>query len=166
MTSLAAIRARAESAPSVELRPDEPHPAGMVLGLASLGLGVWASSRGGPDAVAWGWAGLAGVVASMALYLRWRVPGPGWQVDFEARRVRPVGQAAGEVAVDGGGWTVRTGPGDRFATMAVDLMHAERGRVARLFEHGALRRSHRRQVSALADALASRLAADRSGPRY
>jgi hypothetical protein len=165
MTPLAAIRRDAEGADSVELRPEEPHGAGMAAGLASVGLGLWAAQAG--DAAArWGWVALAGVVVSAALYTRWTVKGPGWRVDFRARRIEPVGQPGEPVQVEGRGWSVGVGPADRFAHLAIDLRHEDRGRVARLLEAASLRRVQRRQISAIADALAQRLKAARSGARF
>jgi hypothetical protein len=158
---LAALAERAQRDDAVELRPHEPHIAGMAVGLGSFGLGLWAASAGSQ---ALSWAALAGVVLGMVLYLRWRVAGPGWRVDLRARRVEPVGRPGEPVALEGRGWTLRTGPGDHFATVAIDLLHDERGRVARLYEHTALRPRDRRQVSAIADALAARLKIERLGP--
>ena len=102
----------------------------------------------------------------MALYLGWKHRGPGWRLEFAARRVTPVAQAGEPVQVEGSDWMLRTGPGSRFAHVALDLMHEERGLVARLYEHPGLRRSQRKQLSVLADSLAVRLGVQRVGPRF
>ena len=154
MNRLRELRLRAEQAPAVELRPDEPHVAGLAIGLGSVVAGIWAARNG---AVWVGWMALAGVVACMVLVQRWRVPGPGWRVDFERRSVEPVGHAGERFDVRGTGWTLRTAPGDKFGLVAIDLLHADRGRVARLYQGMVLMRMQRRQLFALADALSTRL---------
>ncbi len=162
--TLAELAARAQRDDEVELRPHEPHVAGMLVGLGSFGFGLWAAN-GGAQRLAW--LALLGVMLGMVLYLRWRVPGPGWRVLLRQRRAEPVGHEGTPppaVQLEGRGWMLRTGPGDHFATVAIDLLHDERGRVARLYEHTALRPRDRRQVSAIADALASRWKIERLGP--
>ncbi len=170
MSSLHSLRQQAAEQDAVMLRPEEPHWAGMALGLASLAVGVWLSKGAKVDGQAgmqaWGWWAMGGVMLSMLLHFSWKTLGPGWRLDFAQRRLFAVGHVAPEVALDGQGWLVRTGPGKRFAHMAIDLMHDERGLVARLFEQGAFRRKQRQQICAVADALAVRLGATRTGPRY
>jgi hypothetical protein len=178
MTSLQTLCKQAAEQEAVVLRPEEPHWAGMVLGLASLAVGVWLSKGARVDVQAgapmdmqagiqaWGWWAMGGVLLSMLLHFSWKTLGPGWRLDFAQRRLSAVGHVAPEVVLDGQGWLVRTGPGKRFAHMAIDLMHDERGMVARLFEQGAFRRKQRQQMCAVADALALRLGAKRTGPRY
>lgn len=163
MTPIAVLQRRAEADAAMELREESSHWAGPALGLASLGLGVWAADRA---AMLLAWVALGGVVVSMGLSRWWVERGPGWRIDFAARRVAPVAQRGDEVVVEGAGWQVRTGPGDKYASMAVDLLHDDRGRVARLLERHALRRRDRRGICALADVLAQRLQAGRTGIRY
>ncbi len=165
MSHLDLLRQAAAQAPVVVLQRVEPHPVGMALGLLSVALGIWLSRSGAADP-RWAWLALIGTLVGMVLYVSWKQLGAGWRVDFAARRLSPVGQPGADVAMQGDGWMVRTGPGTRFAHMAVDLMHNERGMVARLYEHTVLRRGHRKQLSALADAVAERLGAERTGPRY
>lgn len=166
MSRLALLRQAAAEAPAVVLQREEPHPVGMALGLLSVVLGIWLSRSGAAADPRWAWLALIGTLAGMVLYVSWKQLGAGWRVDFAARCLSPVGQPGADVAVQGSGWMVRTGPGTRFAHMAVDLMHNEHGMVARLYEHTVLRRGDRKQVSALADAVAERLGAERTGPRY
>lgn len=154
MNRLRELRLRAEQAPAVELRPDEPHVAGLAIGLGAVVAGIWAA-RIASNVV--GWLALGGVVAGMLLVQRWRVPGPGWRVDFERRRVEPVGHAGETFEVRGAGWKLRTAPGDKFGLVAIDLLHDDRGRVARLYQSMVLMRAQRRQLFALADALSTRL---------
>ena len=166
MSRLSALRQAAAQAPELLLQREEPHPAGLALGLASVGLGIWLSGRGGAVDPLWAWLALAGALLGMVLYLGWKHRGPGWRLHFASRSVSPVGQPGTVVVVQGGGWMLRTGPGARFAHVALDLMHEERGLVARLYEHPGFRRGHRKQLSALADTLAERLGAQRVGPRF
>lgn len=166
MTRLAQLRQAAAQAPTLLLQREEPHPAGLALGLASVGLGIWLSGRAGTADPLWGWLALAGALLGMVLVLGWKQRRPGWRLDFAAHRVSPVGQAGADVQVQGAGWMLRTGPGARFAHVALDLLHEERGLVARLYEHPGLRRGQRQQLSALADTLAQRLGAQRVGPRF
>ena len=167
VTSLRQLRSAAETAPSLLLLQQEAHPAGVTLGLVSVALGIWLSEGRTAAAEFGGWLALAGVVAGMALYLRWKTEGVGWQIDFARRIVAPVRrQTSTATAVDGAGYSIRTGPGHRFPHMAIDLCHADRGLVARLFDRPAWRRGDRRQISVLADTLARRLAVERSGVRY
>lgn len=154
MSGLADLRRQAEQAPVLDLCPQEPHTAGMVLGVLSVAGGV-AASRAGSQALAW--VALLGVGVAMLLYQRWRVPGPGWRVDFARRRVEPVGQAGEAVELEGRGWSLRTAAGDKFGQVAIDLMHEDRGRVVRLLEQMALIRWRRHHLFALADVLARRL---------
>lgn len=160
MSALPRLLQRVQREDTVELRPDAPHAGGMAIGLGAFALGVWATETGARQAA---WIALVGVMVGMVLYLRWRVAGPGWRVDLRAARAEPVGQKGEPVSIEGRGWAVRTGPGEGFATIAIDLMHEDRGRVARLYQYTALRLRDRRRVVALADALAERLKIERLG---
>lgn len=170
MTTVSQLRAAAERAPALEIVHEEPHPAGLVIGLGSVALGVWLSQRAGADAAmsasAGGWLALVGALVGMLMYLGWHTQGAGWCIDFEARRMDPVRNSAAAVVIDGAGWSVCLTAGSGLTHCAIDLVHDERGRVARLLDRAAWRRSDRRHISALADALAKRLGAVRSGPRH
>lgn len=166
MSRLSELQKAAQQGQELVLQREEPHPAGLTLGLTSVGLGIWLSGQGASVDARWNWLALAGTLLGMVLYFSWKYRGPGWRLDLAARQVSPVGQAGDSVAVEGGGWMLRTGPGAKFAHVALDLMHEERGMVARLYEHPGLRRSHRKQLSALADSIAQRLGAQRVGPRF
>jgi hypothetical protein len=153
----------ARSAPSLWLPKAEPHPAGTWVGIASGGLLAVAGLREWP----WlGWLALGGAMAGMLLHWRLLRRSNGWQLDFAARTAvrRPVGDDA--VHIDGPGWAIAVAPGDRRSTIAIDLRHAEVGRVARLYDTpGRAGVRVQRLLSELADTLAARLAIERSGPR-
>lgn len=160
MSGLPRLLQRVQRDDAVDLRPDAPHAGGMAIGLGAFALGVWATEAGARGVA---WVALVGVVVGMVLYLRWRVAGPGWRVDLRTGQAEPLGQKGEPFTVQGGGWAVRTGPGDGFGSLAIDLMHQDRGRVARLYQITALRLRDRRRVVALADALAARLKIERMG---
>lgn len=165
MTPIAELRRRAAADARIELRPEEPHPGGLTIGFVALALGIWATQAGAPR---WGWLALAGIVVSMLLSRLWLVRGPGWALDFAARAIEPIGPwkpgaAEAESLADPEGWAIRTAPGDGFGTVAVDLLHIDRGRVARLVERHALRRRDRHAMFRLADTLAERLGIARVG---
>jgi hypothetical protein len=154
----------AREAPQLFLPRVEPHPAGMWVGLASVALGVWAAAADAGPVI--GWVALCGVFVGMLLHARLRRVAAGWQVDFAARTVTPNGLPGEAVSVGGDGWSVACAPGERRSAMAIDLRHADRGRVARLYDSGPYLRGRRmRQLDELADVLARRLQVARSGPR-
>jgi hypothetical protein len=162
--TLPAVLAHASRDDPVTLPQVEGHWAGMVLGLASALLGVLAvrSDWAVRDALAW--AALGGIAAGMLLHSLWKETRHGWRIDFRARRIEPVGQRGDPVVVSGEGWSVACAPGDRRSQVAIDLRHADRGRVVRLFVAVARRAGDQRQVDQLAAVLARRLGVPRSGP--
>lgn len=157
--------AAAERDPVVVLPRLQPHAAGMVLGFASAALGVALVQWELPAREALGWLALAGLLAGMLLHWKWKSAHSGWRVDFGARRVEPVGAGGAAEQIEGAGWSIQTAPSERKANIAIDLRHVERGRVARLVDTPARRRSEMAAVSRLADTLARRLGVERTGPR-
>ncbi len=158
--------AQAGSDPVLFLPRLESHPAGAVVGLLSALLGALAyrlDDFNGRDLL--GWLALAGVLAGMLLHARFKRADTGWRVDFAARSVEPVGLRGGPEAIVGTGWSIQVAPGERRAGVAIDLRHADRGRVARLLDVPARSQRALRQVDQLADRLAERLAVPRSGLR-
>ncbi len=143
----------------------ESHPAGGLLGLAGAALGVAAyrSDWAARDALTW--VAMALTLGGLALHGFWRRPGAGWRIHFMARRIEPEAQRGEAVLIEGEGWSVATGPGERRSHVAIDLRHRDRGRVARLFERPAYGSRSVGQISALADVLAERLGVERVGPR-
>lgn len=163
---LPALLAQARQDSTLFLPQVESHWLGMALGGLSAVVGVLASRSDWPfrDTVAW--LALAGVMAGMVVHARWKRVDRGWRVDFAGRRVEPVAVPGGEVAVlQGLGWSVACAPGDRRAQIAIDLRHADRGRIARLFVSAARRRRDQQVLNDLADLIAQRLQIERSGPR-
>lgn len=179
--SVASLLEGARQAPVLRLVRREPHPLGAVLGIASLLLGVWAyrsdwAARDTLAAVALG-ASLLGLV----LHTVWQRAAAGWRVDFARRLLLPEpgpelgpeptpGDAGplpdGAVALDDHpGWAIAVVPGDRRGHVAIELRHADRGRVARLLDRPARGRSALADLSGLADVLAQRLGVARIGPR-
>lgn len=155
----------AERDPMVVLPRLEPHWAGMAVGFASAALGVALARTEGPAREPLAWLALAGGLVGMLLHWRWKRTTDGWRVDFERRRIEPVGGRGTVEAVDGAGWSIQTAPSDRKANIAIDLRHVDRGRVARLVDVPARRRQEMIRVSRLADVLARRLGVERSGPQ-
>jgi hypothetical protein len=125
------LLAQARQQPSFELTRPEPHPAGAVLGLAGMLAGVLVYRSEGPWRDTLGAAALGVVLLGLALHGLWRRPGTGWRVDVAARRLEPLGQRGDAVVLDGPGWSIATAPGERRSHVAIDLRHADRGRVAR-----------------------------------
>lgn len=163
--SVEAWTAAAERDPAVFLPRLEPHWAGMAVGFASAALGVLAARSEDLPREPLGWLALTGGLVGMLLHWRWKRATAGWRVDFERRRVEPVGQRGEPEPVDGDGWSIQTAPSDRKANIAIDLRHVDRGRVARLVDLPARRRQEMIRISRLADVLARRLGVERSGPQ-
>ena len=159
------LLAQARQQPSFELTRPEPHPAGAVLGLAGMLAGVLVYRSEGPWRDTLGAAALGVVLLGLVLHGLWRRQGTGWRVDVAARRLEPLGERGDAVVLDGTGWSIATAPGERRSHVAIDLRHADRGRVARLFDHPAYGSRPVQQISALADVLAERLGVERAGPR-
>jgi hypothetical protein len=156
----------ARTAPVLFLPAREPHPAGMVVGLVSAGLGIWLQSSSLAQRDMLGWLALGGVMLGMLLHWGlWRSD-RGWRVDFDARAVAPQGVPGEAVVVAGEGWSLACAPGQRRASLALELRHAERGKVASVFDTAG--RAGPRQakwLNELADLMAARLRIERSGPR-
>ena len=164
--SLGDLLRGAETAPALLLPRLEPHPAGLWLGVACFLLGLAAASWEGRAAQVLGWIALFGLLLSMLLHARWKRARAGWWVDFEQRKLTPRELPGEAVALEGAGWSVVCAPGERRTAVAIDLRHAERGRVARLYDSGPWIYGRRlEQLDALADVLARRLRVERGGPR-
>lgn len=162
--SLEQLVRQARDEPRVFLPRVEPHPAGTWIGLGSVALGAWAHGRDVPALV--GWIALAGVLVGMWLYARLKRASTGWQVDIASRSVVPRGVPGQAVVLDDGEWSLACAPGERRSAVAIDLRHADRGRVARLYDSGPrLRGADMTRLNELADVLAERLRIVRSGPR-
>jgi hypothetical protein len=142
----------------------ESRPAGMVIGALSAAAGFWVTRMETVQPVLL-WLSLAGVMLGMLLHSYWKRTDIGWWVDFAARRIEPQGLAGETLNLQGDGWQVQVGPGDSRRVIAIDLRHADRGRVARLYESSARAMSDQRAFSELADVIAQRLDAERAGPR-
>lgn len=169
MADLARLAAEAGSADSLVLPREEAHPAGMLLGAAGFGLGLLAAQVSFAGRETLGWVALAMLCVAMWLHARLRRVAGGWRVDFAARRVEPLGPASpsrdAPVALEGAGWSIQVAPGERRAHVAIDLRHADRGRVARLLDVPARRTAQLEALDRLAATLSRRLDIERSGPR-
>jgi len=162
---LAQLLANAAREPVLWLPRVEAHWAGLALGLASAALGFGLSQFDLPGRVPLAWLCLFGVMAAMWLQWRWKKTDTGWRVDFAQRRVEPVGVRGQALAIAGTGWSIQTSPGDRRTSVAIDLRHADVGRVVRLLDVPAPRKAELGQLSALADTIAHRLDIARTGPQ-
>jgi len=141
----------------------EAHPVGMVVGALALGLGA---AAGALSSATLGWVALVAMMLAMLLHARVMRARSGWQVDFAARRVTPHRLYGEAETLDGEGWTIVCAPGDRRQSIAIDLRHVDRGRVARLYDSPPrLRGAQMKLLSELADVLARRLRVERAGPR-
>ena len=162
--SLQQLVRQARDEPQVFLPHVVPHPAGTWIGLGSVALGAWAHGRDVSPMVQW--IALAGLLVGMWLYARLKRAEAGWQVDFAARSIAPRGLPGEPVSLDDSGWSLACAPGERRSSVAIDLRHADRGRVARLYDSGPrLRGTKMTHLNELADVLAERLRIARSGPR-
>lgn len=144
---------------------------GAALAVAGAALGEWWVIRSKAGTVtdtagSWlGWLALQLILVGLLVQMtRLQVKG-GWSVRFADRRLEPRGLPGHTVVLEGSeGYTLSCVAGDRFRSVAIDLRHEERGRVARLFQTPA-RTSLRdiRACSALTDCLAQRLGVARGG---
>lgn len=160
------LLAAARGQPVLLLAKVQAHPAGTVLGLGSALLGFWLSRQSAfSQQTPLLWATLVGVFLGMLLHWRWKRSNQGWQVDFAARRVQPQGLLGEPVVLQGEDWQVQVAPGDSRRVIAIDLRHPDLGRVARLYEAAARKHADQKALSELADVLAQRLGAQRTGPR-
>lgn len=153
--------------PQLLLQRRRPHVAGSLVALASVALGVLAQREGFPAPQVAGAVALFGVLLGMLLHWLWQQPDGGWRVDFERRRVEPLGPVPGgaePVAIVGEGWSIQVAPGERRGQLAIDLRHEDRGRVARLVDRPARRLAEVQRLIELADLLAGRLQVARTGP--
>lgn len=114
-----------------------------------------------------GWFALILIFSGLLIQLStWRVRG-GWRVNLLRRQCQPEGLAgATHVLLDPSGYALSCVAGDRFRSIAIDLRHEERGRVARLFQTPArLSMKNIKACSELTDVLARRLGVTREGLR-
>ena len=114
-----------------------------------------------------GWLALIFIFAGLLIQLStWRVRG-GWRLNLVRREIAPEG-LAGEphTLLNPSGYALCCVAGDRFRSVAIELRHEERGRVARIFQTPA-RTSMKniRACSELTDVLARRLGVAREGLR-
>jgi hypothetical protein len=163
MSLLARLVDDAGRVPVLWLPRPEAHPAGMLLGLGGFFGGIAAVRWTFPGHEVVAWACLVAVFAGMVLHWRLQRATSGWRVDFDARRVEPVGLRGEAQGIEGAGWSVQVAPGDRRAHVAIDLRHADRGRVARLFDVPVRGKAAAAQLDALAATIARRLRIERSG---
>ncbi len=163
--SLGQLVLKASREPVLFLPRVEPHEAGRVLALLCFAVGAWAAQArfSGHDLVAW--AALAGIMLGMLLNWRWMKADAGWRVDFNQRRIEPVGVRGQALPITGEGWSIQVAPGEKRTCLAIDLRHADRGRVARLIDVPARGKSDSFNLNQLADRLATRLEVPRTGPR-
>lgn len=138
---------------------------GSAVALAGLGVGLaWVRFDPSGSQQAWGWLALLLVFGGMGLQFGRRHIDTGWTIDWQARRITPVGATGQPVQIDGEGYAVVCTAGDKRRSVAIDLRHDERGRVARLFQTpGPARMADHRTLSALADVLSRRLGVGRGG---
>lgn len=159
------LLAEARSAPQLMLLRIESHWIGPAVGLAGLigGLLVASSQFAAREVLAAIALGVA--CAGMLLHTRLSRTRPLARVDFERRRVDTPDPPARHWQIDGDDWSILVGPGASRASMAIDLHHADRGRVARLVETAVPRWRDRHALSEQADLLAERLRVVRCGAR-
>lgn len=168
---------RAEYEDELFLPRLEPGWQGAALAVAGAALGEgWAVlTRMGTEAVgplasfgpALGWLALVLIFAGLLMQLtRWRVRG-GWQLQLASRQLQPQDVSGQPLSLqDPQGYALCCVAGDRFRSIAIDLRHEERGRVARLFQTPArTRMKDIRACSELTDVLARRLGVAREGLR-
>ena len=123
----------------------------------------WAA-RLGP---ALGWLALAFIFAGLLIQLStWRVRG-GWRLRLDSGEFKPEGLPGQPVLLESTqGYALSCVAGDRFRSVAIDLRHEERGRVARIFQTPArTSMKNLRACSELTDVLAARLGVAREGMR-
>ena len=164
MSLLSRLLRQADSVSVLWLPRPEPHPAGTFIGLAGV--------AGGRVSARWSFPGhevlaaVSFISVFVGMFLHWRLQrtGRGWRIDFEARRIEPVGLTGDALAIDGSGWSVQVAPGDRRAHVAIDLRHPDLGRAARLLDMPVRGRAETRRLDALAASIARRLRIERSGP--
>lgn len=159
------LLAAADAGEQLFLPRIEPGWIGSALAVLGLVIGVWWARRDprGLDATP-GWVALALIAAGMVLQFTRRRIDTGWRVDFAQRRIEPVGIDGSALTLEGDGWVIVCTEGRRKRSVAIDLRHAERGRVARLFETaGRAGLAEHRALSALSDRLAQRLKTARDG---
>ena len=114
-----------------------------------------------------GWLALILIFVGLLIQLStWRVRG-GWRLRLSRRELQPEGLAGHPHTLQHpAGYALSCVAGDRFRSVAIDLRHDERGRVARIFQTPA-RTSMKniRACSELTDILARRLGVAREGLR-
>ena len=164
MSLLERLASQAERVPVLWLPRPEPHPAGMMLGLGGGVVGVAAVRGSVPGHETLAWACLVAVLAGMVLHWRLKRARSGWRIDFEARRLEPVGLRDQALTLEGPGWSVQVAPGERRSQVAIDLRHVDRGRVARLLDLPVRGRAATAGLDALATTIARRLRVERTGP--
>ncbi|HSW07757.1 hypothetical protein [Aquabacterium sp.] len=159
------LLAAAEQADEMFLPRIEPGWVGSALALLGLAAGLWwARSQPTGGGFGMGWLALAMILLGMLIQLTRRHMDSGWQLDLQHRLITPVGLAGEPVQIGGDDYSLVCTAGDRKRSLAIDLRHAQRGRVARLFQTpGPVRLGDHRVLSALTDVLARRLQVGREG---
>ncbi|MEY2730202.1 MAG: hypothetical protein RL584_1328 [Pseudomonadota bacterium] len=133
-------------------------------GAAMGGLGADLAARAGP---ALGWLALILIFVGLLIQLcTWRVRG-GWRLRVSAGELTPEGLAGEPLRLGSPqGYALCCVAGDRFRSVAIDLRHEERGRIARIYQTPA--RTSMKNIQAcceLTDVLALRLGVAREGLR-
>lgn len=163
--SYESLLARAELPAPLFLPRIEAGWVGSAVALVGLVLGVgWARLDPSGAQQGWGWLALLLIFGGMGLQLTRRHMDQGWTVDWQLRRFTPVGAVGQPLQIEGEGYVIVCTAGDKRRSVAIDLRHDERGRIARLFQTpGPARLADHRTLSALADVLARRLQLGRDG---
>ena len=143
--------------------------AALAVAGAALGEGWAVLTRAGSASTSAspliGWLALLLIFGGLLLqFTQWRVRG-GWRVRLTDRTFTPEGRPGHPVTLgDEPGWSLACVAGERFRSVAIDLKHTERGRVARVYQTpGRARLKDIRACSALTDELARRLGIAREG---
>ena len=148
----------------------EPGWIGATIAVGGAAFGEWwailskAGQQSSAQASLLGWIALSLVVGGMIIQItQVRVRG-GWQVNFAERHLQPQGLRGQAQDLDDSGYAVACVAGSKFRSVAIDLRHAERGTVARLFQSPPrVSLKDIRAVSELTDHLAQRLRIGREG---
>jgi hypothetical protein len=156
---------KASREPVLFLPHVQPHAAGGLIGLASFVVGLFAAQATFKGHQVLAWIALIGVLVGMVLHWRWITKDAGWRVLFDERRVEPVGVRGDAQTLGTSGWSIQIAPGAKRSSVAIDLRHENRGRVARLVDVRVSGKADTVNLDQLADRLAQRLGVARTGLR-